>query len=66
MALAVIGFQPMIANLWLGILGYSVYLTLREWVVILYLLCKIGAAGTIIFNRGGGPAYDNNVQMQNT
>ena len=47
--LALVGFQPMILNLVLGVLGYSLYLTLREWIVILYCICKVGAAFSLIF-----------------
>ena len=40
-SLAMVGFLPMIQDLCLACLGYSMYLTIREWVVMLYLLLKL-------------------------
>ena len=48
-ALAIVGFYPMMVDLFLGVLGYSVYLTLREWTVILYIIFKILAASQLVF-----------------
>ena len=51
-ALALIGFLPMIQNLFIATVGYSLVLTLREWVIILYLLMKVLALGTLISGQG--------------
>jgi len=41
LSLALIGFIPMLQNTVLLIWSYSVYLTLREWAVILYIVLII-------------------------
>ena len=43
-ALLVAGFKAMLIDLLIGLWGYSAYLTVREWVVILYLVFKCMAA----------------------
>ena len=40
-SLAIIGFIPMIENLLFAAWIYSVYLTLREWLLILYMIALI-------------------------
>ena len=40
-----VGFVAMIFSMFLGLMSYSGYLTLREWVIILYNIALIGAAG---------------------
>ena len=52
-SLAVVGFGPMFYDIMLAVLGYSVYLTLREWVVMLYMFGKVGAAFHIMFGTSG-------------
>ena len=39
--LAVVGFQVMMMNLWICLWAYSMYLTLREWVIITYIVLKV-------------------------
>ena len=57
LALLLVGFRPMIVDLLLGFWGYSVYLTLREWSVILYCVFKAIAAGGLMFNSGSESRY---------
>ena len=38
-SLAFIGFEPMIVNMWLMILCYSCYITIRDCTIVLYLIC---------------------------
>ena len=57
-ALAIVGFDTMIMDLFIGLIGYSVYLTLREWVIILYCLFKTMAALTLVFGNSGA-SYGN-------
>ena len=56
-ALALVGFQAMMMDLWLGLWGYSVWLTLREWVTIMYLFFKCMAAFMLLFNSNSGSSY---------
>ena len=51
-ALALVGFKPMLADMILAFWGYSVYLTLREWSIILYCIFKIVAAFGLCFGQG--------------
>ena len=48
-SLAFIGFKPMITNLFLATISYSIYLTLREWMIVFYLflLLSCGIVGGI-------------------
>ena len=57
LALVLVGFRPMVIDLLLGFWGYSVYLTLREWTVILYCIFKVLAAGGLMFNSNGESQY---------
>ena len=52
-SLAFIGFEPMIANLWLAILQYSNYITLRECTIVLYEVA-------ILFAVSGGLTWASN------
>ena len=50
-ALAITGFMQMIASLFLAAMSYSVYLTLREWSVILYILFCLFISVSSISNK---------------
>ena len=50
-----VGFQPMLAALWISVWGYSMYLTLREWVGILYCVFKMLNAIQLVLMRDGTP-----------
>ena len=63
-ALAIVGFRAMIIDLLLGVWGYSVYLTLREWTVILYIIFKALAAFGLMFDNDSGSSYSG--QMAST
>ena len=65
-ALAIVGFVPMIIDLFMGIWGYSVYLTVREWVVVLYCIFKCVFAFSMLFGDIGSANYRNSQQMQST
>jgi hypothetical protein len=41
LSLMYIGFVPMLQNILLLLWGYSVYLTLREWAIIIYIILII-------------------------
>ena len=58
-SLAVVGFEPMLYDLLLGVLGYSVYLTVREWVTMLYLAGKLFSAFALFFGERTGANYSN-------
>ena len=51
LALLIVGFEAMIFNLWIGTLAYSLYLTLREWIVVLYCVFKVLGAFSLLFGR---------------
>ena len=65
-ALAIVGFIPMTTDVFLGIIGYSVYLTLREWIVILYCFLKVAAGLTLMFGDIGSANYGSGSQAQST
>ena len=58
-SLAFIGFEPMMANLWLAIMQYSNYVTLRECTIVLYLLMIIVAVS-------GGLTWADNQETGNS
>ena len=50
-ALAITGFGPMMASMFLSIWSYSCYLTLREWTVILYILFVAGISVLMVYDE---------------
>jgi hypothetical protein len=42
-SLGFIGFEPMMANLYLSIIAYSCYITLKECMICFYLVCLLGS-----------------------
>ena len=42
-SMCIIGYEPMVCNLWLGILGYSCYLTLNVCKIYFYLFCLLSS-----------------------
>jgi len=53
MCLALVGFKEMLENLWLSFWSYSVYLSLREWTIIIYLLLIIFVLYDRVYSKEG-------------
>lgn len=58
LCLAFVGFEPMTYDLFCMALGYSVYLTVREWVVFLYIIMKFAAGTRLCFGESTGSHFN--------
>ena len=56
-ALAITGFTQMMTSLFFATMSYSVYLTLREWSIIMYIILLVFLSFTTVMDRFQNSQY---------